>query len=205
MEAIQIIDWFNLYIFISCLIFCVILFILVKILAYTTGVNSACGKKSGCFIRIYLYITVFVLNFMRIYSNLDCHIRDPLVSQCIPLTFDKYVFWYSLRVNHTEHIKNLDFYTIKNDVIYGHFDYDDCFYTYDYIANTEIMTYSYQEYFNLVKENNYPHPLQFRSPYYWLIVYQNPLCCFLIKDRYHEDLIYSKWFKEYCKYETENK
>jgi hypothetical protein len=204
MDVLKVGDCFNLYAFISCLIFVVILFMFIKFLTYTTGIKSACGKKSGYFIKIYLCVTVLGLNFMRTCSSLDCRIHDPGMIQFVPLTFDKYVFGYSLRVNQTEFIKNLNFYTIKNDVIYGHFN-GDCFYSYDYIADTEIMTYTYQEYFSLVKENNYPHPLQFRSPYYWLIVYQNPLCCFLIKDRYHEDLVYSSWFKEYCKYETENK
>jgi hypothetical protein len=175
----------------------------VRILAHTTGVNSACGKKSGCFIKIYLCITVFGLIFMRNYSNLDCRIHDPGIIQSVPLTFDKYVFGNSLRTNQIEIIDHLKFYTIKNDVIYGH--NNDCFYTYDYIADTEVMKYSYQEYFNLVQENNYPHPSQFRTAYYWFLVYQNPLYCFLIKDNYYAELIDSSWFKEYCKYETENK
>ncbi|MDR1895258.1 MAG: hypothetical protein LBR10_00515, partial [Prevotellaceae bacterium] len=190
---------------ITSLIFVVIIYIFVRILKYITGINSAFGKNSGYYTKIYMCIAVFMLNFMRIYSNLDCRIHNSDVIQFIPLTFDKYVFGYSLRTNREEIIKNLNFYTIENDIIYGHFNHNDYFFTYDYIANTDIMTYSYQEYFNLVKENNYPHPLQFRSPYYWLITYQNPFYCFLIKDSDHKELINSLWFKEYSKYETENK
>jgi hypothetical protein len=142
---------------------------------------------------------------MRGYSNLDSRIYGWTVAQFVPLTFERYVIDYSLNSNQRELIKNLHFYTIKNDVIYGHFNYDNCFYTYNYISNTDIMTYNHQEYFNLVKEHNYPHPLQFKSPYYWLIIYQNPLYSFLIRDSCHDELINSLWFKKYCEYETENK
>jgi hypothetical protein len=187
--------------------FCIVLFLFVRILARTTGVNSACSKKSGCFIKIYLCFTVFGLIFMRNYSNLDCRVHD-YVCQYVPLTFDKYIFCGSLRTNQAEIIDDLSFYTIKNDVIYGYgyVDYNrkNCFYSYNF-ADTDVMTYNYQEYFNLVKENDYPHPFQFKSAYYWFIIYQNPLYCFLIKDRYREKFISSEWFKEYCKYESENK
>jgi hypothetical protein len=153
---------FNSYVFISCLIYVVVIFIFVRILAYITGVNSACGKKTGCFVKIYLCITVVGITFMRNYSNLDCRIHDSGMIQFVPLTFDKYVFGYSLRTNQTKLISHFDYYTIKNNVIYGHFDYEDRFFTYDYSEDTELMTYNYLVYFDLVKENGYPHPSQFR-------------------------------------------
>jgi hypothetical protein len=147
------------------------------------------------------------------------------MGQFVPLTFNRYIIRNSIYTtadkqqvwpkdkdknfyviigdkNHTGRIK---FYTIQNDVIYGYFVDGDCLFSYDYISNTSIITYDCQEYFQLVKEKCFPHPIQFQSSDYWLAIYQNPLCWFLVKDRYRDELINSSWFKEYCEYETENK
>jgi hypothetical protein len=207
MDASKITNHFNLYnTLLECVVFCVIIFIFIKIITYITGINSVFKIKVCYCLKV--YIIVVVLNIMRIYSNLDCCALYRDVAQSIPLTFNKYIVANSLHANQVEeYINGWAFYTLKNDVIYGHFKYSDCFFTYNYITNTEakVLTYNYQEYCKLVRENNYPHPLQFRSSYYWLMIYQNMLYCFLIKDRYYEELITSEWFKEYREYETENK
>jgi hypothetical protein len=151
---------------------------------------------------------VLVINNMRYCSNLDCRSTDSVsrewaIAQFVPLTFDKYI---SVDAIHAEHIYQwVDFYTIKNNVIYGYHIHKDYFFTYDYISNSKIDEYNCHEYFQHVAEYNFPHPLQFRSLYYWVIIYQNPLYFFLIKDPYYEEFLNSKWFKQYKNYATEIK
>jgi hypothetical protein len=151
---------------------------------------------------------IFMVNIMRYCSNLDCRITksvayDWKIAQFVPLTFDKYI---SVDAIHAKHIYQwVDFYTIKNNVIYGYHKYEDYFFTYDYISNSEIENYNCQEYLEHVTEDNFPHPLQFRSLDYWVTIYQNPLYFFLIKDRYSEEFLNSKWFEQYKNYETEIK